>query len=106
MKSLEGGFLNFYFQCNIMNNTDQPSKVKRVRRSLIAGLGILSLFPFLKSGLFNKRKDVMSCGPIAQTPVKMLTQDGRLVEIDPSKIASSKGKATTDEMKSWIKKEA
>ena len=89
-----------------MNDTDQPSKDKSMRRSLIAGLGILSLFPFLKSGLFNKKKDVINCGPTAQAPVKMLTQDGRLVEIDPSKIASSKGKATTDEVKSWIKKEA
>lgn len=87
-----------------MNDTEQTSAGKNARRSLIAGLGILSLFPIFKSGLFGKKKEVISCGPTPQGPVKMLTQDGRLVEIDPSKIAASKGKATNEEMKSWIKK--
>jgi hypothetical protein len=36
--------------------------------------------------------------------VKMLTQDGRLVEIDKHMIAGSKRKITDTELKSWVRK--
>jgi hypothetical protein len=35
--------------------------------------------------------------------VKMLTQDGRLVEIDRDMISGSKRKITDPELKSWVK---
>jgi hypothetical protein len=35
--------------------------------------------------------------------VKMLTQDGRLVEIDKTLVSSGNKKITADELKQWIK---
>jgi len=35
--------------------------------------------------------------------VKMLTQDGRLVEIDKSLVSSTNKKITADELKQWVK---
>jgi|GEM_PF-1569985 len=37
-----------------------------------------------------------------QEPIRMLTQDGRLVEVPRNKIPSTRAKATTSEVASWI----
>ena len=36
--------------------------------------------------------------------VKMLTQDGKLVEVDIASLPPQKKKVTNDELKNWIKK--
>lgn len=38
--------------------------------------------------------------------VKMLTQDGRLVEIDKTLLASGSKKISTDELKQWVSKKS
>jgi hypothetical protein len=35
----------------------------------------------------------------------MLTQDGRLVEVDMSKINGAKQKATKEDLQNWVKKD-
>jgi len=76
------------------------------RRKLLASLGALSLFPLLKFSSLTKKKDLISCAPeSASQKVKMLTQEGVLVEVDMSKIKGSKQKITNKELQSWVKKE-
>ena len=79
---------------------------KNTRRKLLASLGALSLFPLLKLSPFTKKKDLISCAPeTVSQKVKMLTQDGVLVEVDMSKIKGNKQKITNKELQSWVKKE-
>lgn len=45
--------------------------------------------------------------PSAKKPkdtVKMLTQDGKLVEVDKERIAARKGKISVAELKVWVKR--
>ena len=82
-----------------------PEKVK-TRRKWLAGIGFLSLFPLFKSGIFSKKNPVISCAPPAEKKetMKLLSQDGRLVEVDVSKINQVKGKISDQELQNWIKK--
>ncbi|MEI7587925.1 MAG: hypothetical protein WCJ68_00430 [Chitinophagia bacterium] len=81
-------------------------KETAIRRKLIAGLGVLSLFPILKFGWFNKKKEVISCAPEkGLKTIKFLTQDGTLVEVDASKINMGKEKISNKQLQSWVKKE-
>jgi hypothetical protein len=52
------------------------------------------------SRLLPRRKKI-SCAPPVET-VKMLTQDGRLVEINKNLLASSGKKITNEELQQWI----
>ena len=80
----------------------------KVRRKLLAGagIGLLSLFSLFKSGLFPKKKPVISCAPEPdkKETIKVLSQDGRLVEVDVSKIKRLKEKISDEELQHWIKK--
>jgi hypothetical protein len=89
-----------------MKEIESISGELKSRRKLLAGLGILSLFPILKAGIFTKRKPVISCAPPAQKEtMKLLSQDGKLVEVDVSKINLLKGKISDQELQGWIKKQ-
>ena len=81
----------------------------KARRKLLAGagIGLLSLLSFFKSGLFPKKKAVISCLPPPtgkMETMKVLSQDGQLVEVDISKINRIKGKISDAELQGWIKK--
>ncbi len=82
-------------------NSSQGSE----RRKLISGLGILSIVT-LVSGLsfFKKKKQIIACNPHENKTVKMLTEDGRLVEVDANLLASNKKIATDKDLQSWIKR--
>ena len=76
------------------------------RRKLIAGLGLLSLLAPLASAAkvpFIRKKMESSAKP-TPNKVKMLTQDGRLVEVDESYLSTIRQKASNEDVKSWIKK--
>jgi hypothetical protein len=104
--SLLGGLLFFHTLTTFFMNNQKDPKETNSRRKLIAGIGALSLFPLAKLGFFNKKKDVISCAPEAGTKkIKLLTQDGTLVEVDMSKIKSSKQKISNEQLQSWVKKE-
>lgn len=80
-----------------------PSEIKS-RRKLLAGIGLLSFFPFSK--LFSKKNPVISCAPPPEKTetMKVLSQDGRLIEVDVSKIKRLKEKISDEELKNWIRK--
>lgn len=77
------------------------------RRKLLFGVGlfsVFSLFSFSRLNLFAKKKTVIPCAPEKLTKtVRMLTQDGQLVEVEVSKFSSDKRKVTNQELQNWVK---
>ena len=71
---------------------------KKVSRRKVAGwLGFLSLFTIL-GGAYKV------WGFKKPTTVKMLTRDGKLVEVDTSLLAASRKKITNNELQNWVQK--
>ena len=87
-----------------MSDIDPTHKEDNSRRKLIAGLGVLSLFPIAKMATAFNKKEVIACAPEIKT-VKFLTQDGTLVEVDASKIKAGKEKISNQQLQSWVNKE-
>ena len=86
-----------------MSDIDPTHKEENSRRKLIAGLGVLSLFPIAKLATSFKKKEVIACAPEIKT-VKFLTQDGTLVEVDVTKINGGKEKISNQQLQSWVNK--
>ena len=79
---------------------DQELKSPSRKKILLWGATLLSSLAFFKFTSFNeKKKDE----PVNET-VKMLTQDGRLVEIDKKLLASSGNKVSNEDLQKWINK--
>jgi hypothetical protein len=75
------------------------------RRKLLVGLGILSIFPFLKIFKVRKTPEIIACNPgNTKETKKLLTQDGQLVEVDMSRIRMLQKKISNEELQGWIKK--
>jgi hypothetical protein len=78
------------------------------RRKFIYGFGVLSFFGVLTAatGLrFHSRPDPIACTPDHGTKmIKMLTQEGKLVEIDAALLTASNEKITDKELQNWIHK--
>jgi hypothetical protein len=71
-----------------------PQNTSR-KKFLVWGASVLSSFAILKLNSGGKKKKT--------DRVKMLTQDGTLVEIDREKVPGSKRKKITDEqLKAWV----
>jgi hypothetical protein len=89
-----------------MKETDSIKPEEKTRRKLLAGIGVLSAFSLWKAtGFFFKKKQVIACAPPEEKKtMKVLSQDGKLVEVDISKIKILKGKISDQELQDWIKK--
>ena len=83
------------------NEKDIPS-----RRKFVLGFGVLSLLAAVGITMGPKKtKTILACGPSQKKKtVKMLTQDGKLVEIEEDKLTHQRKKITDEELKSWVKK--
>jgi len=92
------------------NKTDQTANTDQqmLRRKLLRWGGFASVALFI-AGIklrnpFPSKKDVIACAPEMKT-VRMLTQDGKLIEVDAAKIGNGKKeKITEDQLKSWVNK--
>ncbi len=75
---------------------DQLKKVPSRKRFLLWGATLLSSITVLKffSGNPPKKNDT----------VKMLTQDGKLVEVDIALLPKKKKKISNKELQNWIRK--
>ncbi len=74
------------------------------RRKFVFGLGILSIFGALTRPAARK-KVIIGCAPATKKKtVKMLTQDGTLVEIEESMLKGQGKKITDEGLQSWVKK--
>ena len=85
---------------NLIMETNQKDSSRR--KFLWGGLGILSTISALKFIIPKKQKVVISCTPTATT-TKMLTEDGKLVEVDISKIKKTGVKVSDKEIITWVK---
>lgn len=65
------------------------------KKFFLWALGIVTSIPAFRFMMTAKKK---------KDTVKMLTQDGKLVEIDRDLISGSKRKITDAELKNWVKK--
>ncbi len=93
----------------MQNQPDQitDTETQLVRRKVLwwGGLGSIAVLftGFRFRNLFSPRKEVISCAPEQPTTIKMLTQDGTLVEIDASLMKQiSKEKITDEELKTFV----
>ena len=67
-----------------------------MRRRLISWMGVLSVFTIAGAALMpwkNKKPKT----------VKMLTEDGKLVEVDVTQLSSHKRRISDKELQSWVK---
>ena len=72
-------------------------KQKYSRKKFVTwGVGIIASLSVLKFGFTPKQKKTNT--------VKMLSQDGKLVEVDMIALNSQKRKVSNQELQSWIKK--
>jgi hypothetical protein len=69
---------------------------KLSRGKFMKWLGITSVFAALGIAFTPKKKT-------GSKTVKMLTQDGRLVEIDESLLSANKKRVTDNELLTWVK---
>jgi hypothetical protein len=89
------GHASSSFNITIMKEK-QNNPVTR-KRFMLSGLGILSLIAAFKLWRFSGAKRPVKT-------VKMLTQDGKLVEVDVSNIPPEKKKITNTQLQNWITK--
>lgn len=85
---------------------ESPSGPNRMRsrRGLLAGLGIISIFAFLRIPSSRKKSAKIACSPGKSDTKKLLTEDGQLVEVDMSRIRLLQQKISDKELQQWIKK--
>ncbi|MBY0480736.1 MAG: hypothetical protein K2Q21_05220 [Chitinophagaceae bacterium] len=89
-----------------MQELEPVSTKQNTRRTVLLGIGIMSIFSFFTMGFFTRKKNVIACapGPDEKKTMKFLTQDGQLVEVDITKVNSLKEKASNKEMQEWVKR--
>ena len=77
---------------------------KENRRHMLTALGALSVLALIKLHILRRRREPVECGAPAKTEpaLRLLGQDGRLVEVDPSRITVLKKKISDDELKEWV----
>lgn len=81
---------------------EQSPKTSTRKKFLLWSATLISAVTFSKYFHSTKKSTAISCGDRAT--VKMLTQDGSLVEIDKKLLASSGKKISNKELQEWIKK--
>ena len=94
MKRYRSGYFTIQFNFKTMQESEKlPSRKKFILWSA-ATLSSISVLKFFK---VHKKKKTET--------VKMLTQDGKLVEVNISALPSKKKKITNKELQNWIKKD-
>jgi hypothetical protein len=78
---------------------EQLQKPATRKKFLLWGTVIVSSLTLLKFFSGKKKKDESD-----KATVKMLTQDGKLVEIDKKFLTSSGNRISNEELQKWIKK--
>ncbi|MBS4043366.1 MAG: hypothetical protein KGZ59_06075 [Chitinophagaceae bacterium] len=87
-----------------IENTKSTTRRRIIKWGSLGSLAII-FYRFNITKIFSSNKEAISCGTTTVKTTKMLTQDGRLVEVEISKIAKeNKSRITTTELKSWIHK--
>ncbi len=88
-----------------MKKIETSKPEMKTRRKLLAGISLLSIISLVQPiGKFRNKKKMIACAPPEEKKtIKVLSQDGKLVEVDMSK-AKSLGKISDQQLREWIKK--
>ncbi|HVM89838.1 MAG TPA: hypothetical protein VMT76_16750 [Puia sp.] len=77
------------------------------RRKFVFRIGALSVLTAMVAAIkfpAPLKKNVIACKPETNPhKMKLLTQDGKLVEIDESLVSANKRKITDEELQHWVK---
>ncbi|HTR28245.1 MAG TPA: hypothetical protein VMH27_03185 [Puia sp.] len=92
-----------------MNNQEEAKPIgSPARRRFLAGVGVLSAVALVAAALRlrgRQKRNIIACLPEKKARmVKMLAEDGSLVEIDANLIKSGGKKVTDAELQRWIKR--
>jgi hypothetical protein len=83
------------------NMIQQPDKISSRKKFIVWGSALLASFTAFKIFTGSKKE-----APAKAATVKMLTQDGKLVEVDAEKIyCGQRKKISDDQLKKWVKKD-
>ncbi|HEV2354024.1 MAG TPA: hypothetical protein VGR89_07265 [Puia sp.] len=92
----------------MQRNKEAIESVSPARRRMLARLGLLSFFALVAGSVrlpHARKRNVTDCTPAKNTRmIKMLAEDGTLVEVDASRISSPGRKVSDAELQGWIKK--
>ncbi len=94
IKTIKIGYIILQFNFKIMQ---EPQKFQSRKKFLLWSAATLSSVSVLKFFKISKKENTET--------VKMLTQDGKLVEVNITAIPSKKKKITNKELQNWIKKD-
>ena len=90
-----------------MNYNKSEKNISPSRRKFVFGLGLISFLSAVMTALripISPRKNIIACEPEDdRKKVKMLAEDGSLVEIDDRFIPANRKKITDSELQHWIK---
>jgi hypothetical protein len=74
------------------------------RRKLLAAIGVLTLIAMRIKGL-PVRKQVVACAPsIDKKTIRVLSQDGKLMEIDKGDARATGKKISDVELQEWVRR--
>jgi hypothetical protein len=91
-----------------INSNEEITSIKSPsRRKFVLRIGAWSFLAAIAASIklpVPMRKNIIACEPGNQSKkIKMLTQDGKLVEVDESLISANRKKITNRELQHWIK---
>lgn len=90
------------------NNEEKILKESSARRRVLAAIGVLSALAFIATAVRlpgYRKTNLIGCMPEKKPRmVKMLAEDGSLVEIDADLIKSGSKKVSNSELQHWIKR--
>ena len=93
---------------NKPGNENASQQKAASRKKFLQKFGVLSLFAAVAASVRLPapfKKNIIACEPDHKsTKIKMLTQDGTLVEIDAALLTGTTKKITNSELKNWVKK--
>jgi hypothetical protein len=90
------------------SNEDLTNPSLPTRRKFVFVVGIVALFATLsrvmKTPFANRKNNIQCKSGTNNMSTAMLTQDGRLVQVDNALITTAGKKASNREMQNWLKK--
>lgn len=73
------------------------------RRKALAGIGILGLALVRVGGLLPLKKRIIGCAPpVEKKKIRVLSQDGRLMEVDAGNAHATGRRISREELRDWI----
>ncbi|ASU33075.1 hypothetical protein [Mucilaginibacter xinganensis] len=92
-----------------MNNQEEITPENSAsRRRFVWKAGALTVVAAVSASLglpfFTKKNKISPSPEVKCGTVRMLTQDGRLVDVDASLLTANRKKVSDSELKNWIKK--